>query len=214
MYRTLSHKYPKVQRVSHDEIVDAVVHAIVSELSTERQAESAMGRFAECFVDWNDLRVSRAEEIVEVLGSDTPATRSIASTIIKVLTGIFDEHHKISLEVLRKIGKRPARQALEKMDGISRFVIDYCMLTSLRGHAVPLTAKMAQYLKDNDLVDPEADEQEIEGFLAKQIPAKNGYEFYALLRRESEAADGGKMKRAASQKTDKTKSAARKKEKK
>ena len=214
MCRTLSHKYPKVQRVSNDEMVDGVIHAIVSESSTEKQAESAMRRFAECFVDWNDLRVSRAEEIVEVLGSDTPATRSIASTIIRVLTSIFNEYHRISLEALRKLGKRPARQVLEKIDGISRFAIDYCMLTSLRGHAVPLTQKMVEYLKNNDLVDPEADEQEIEGFLAKQIPAKNGFEFYALLRRESEAADGGKMKKATSPKADKTKSAAKKKEKK
>jgi hypothetical protein len=75
---------------------------------------------------------------------------------------------------------------------------------------------MTEYLKGNELVDPEADEQEIEGFLAKQIPAKNGYEFYSLLRQESEAPDADKAKKArtASQKTGKTTSIIKKKEKK
>jgi hypothetical protein len=60
------------------------------------------------------------------------------------------------------------------------------MLTSLQGHAIPLTKKMIEYLKTNKMVHPEADEQDIEGFLARQVSAENAYEFYVLLRRESE----------------------------
>lgn len=191
LYRTLSQKHAKVQKVGHKEIIDAIVHGIVSAQLAEKEAESAMAKFAGSFVDWNDLRVSRTEEIVEALGGDTPATRTIASTITKVLNGIFNDYHKLSLEALRKMGKRPARQALEKIDGISRFVVDYCMLTSLQGHAIPLTEAMVDYLKSNELADPDADEEQIEGFLAKQIPAKNGYEFYCILRRESETPGAG-----------------------
>ncbi len=97
---------------------------------------------------------------------------------------------------MKKTGKRPARQILEKMDGTSRFVVDYCMLTSLYGHAIPLTKGMIEYLRQNELVYPDADEQQIGGFLAKQISAKKGYEFYSLLRRESEACRSKKKKKA------------------
>ncbi len=196
LYHTLSHKHGKVQKVSHEQIIDAIVHGIVSAHLTEKEAESAIKKFAEFFVDWNDLRVSRAEEIIEALGGDTPATRTIASTITKVLTGIFNDHHKLSLETLRKMGKRPARQAIEKIDGVSRFVVDYCMLTSLQGHAIPLTEAMMDYLKSSELVDADADHEQIEGFLAKQVPARNGYEFYCLLRRESESPGAGKKGKA------------------
>jgi len=192
LYHTLSHKYGKVQKVSHEEIVDAIVHGIVSAALTEKEAEAAIKRFAEFFVDRNDLRVSRTEEIVEALGGDTPATRVIASTLTKVLNGVFNDYHKLSLEALKKLGKRPARQALEKIDGISRFVVDYCMLTSLGGHAIPLTEAMMDYLKSSEMVDLDADHEQIEGFLAKQVPAKNGYEFYCLLRRESETPGAGR----------------------
>jgi len=187
LYRSLSHKYPKVQKDGHEKVIDAIIYAVISAEMSEKKTDSIIKKFAECFVDWNDLRVSRAEEIVEVLGKDTPVTMDIALTITRILNGIFNEYHKISLESLKKIGKRPAKQALEKIDGINRFVVEYCLLTSLGGHAIPLTDKMMKYLRNNEFVNPDADDQQIGGFLAKQISAKNGYEFYALLRRESES---------------------------
>ena len=72
---------------------------------------------------------------------------------------------------------------------------------------MPLTAKMIKYLRNNELVNPDADEQQIGGFLAKQISAKNGYEFYALLRKESESAKAKKETKAKTtrKKTSKTK---------
>ena len=120
---------------------------------------------------------------------------TIASTINRILRSVFNQYNKVSLEGLKKIGKRPARQAIEKLDGISRFITDYCMLTSLQSHAIPLTESMIEYLRDNDLVEAEADEQQIAGFLTKQIPAKNGYEFYSLLRHESEIYKSKKKKK-------------------
>ena len=192
LYRSLSRKYPKIQKIMYDEPVDAIVYAIISSKLNEKAAESAIKRFNDYFIDLNDLRVSRMEEIVEMLGQDTAISRNIASTITLVLRNIFNDYHKVSLEVLKKTGKRPARQILEKMEGLNRFVVDYCMLTSLQGHAIPLTEGMIEYLRSNQLVHPDADGQQIEGFLAKQISAKEGYEFYALLRRESETGSSKK----------------------
>jgi endonuclease III len=216
LYRSLSQKHPKVKEATHDQIVDSIIYAIISAELNEKAAESAMTRFSDHFVDWNDLRVSRVEEIVEVLGKDTPATKDMALTLAKVLRAIFDTYHKVNLEALKKIGKRPARQALEKIDDLSRFAVDYCMLVALRGHAIPLTSKMLDYLRNRELVDPDADQQQIAGFLVKQIPAKNGYSFYALLRHESEKSKIIKKKKTktAVKKTTKTKTRTQKKAKK
>lgn len=180
-------KHPKVKKITYDEPADAVIYAIIGENMNGPATESAIKRFADYFIDLNDLRVSQVEEILEVLGEDTPATKVIASNLTKALKAVFDQYNSVSLETLKKIGKRPARQALEKMDGISRFVVNYCMLASLQSHAIPLTKRMIEYLRNNQLVEPDADEQQIEGFLTKQIPAENAYEFYALLRRQSES---------------------------
>jgi endonuclease III len=213
LYRSWSQKYSKVQPANYDEVVDSIIYAILSAELSEKAADAAMTRFAHHFVDWNDLRVSRVEEIVEALGKETPAIKEIALTLIKVLRTIFDEYHKINLEALKKIGKRPARQALEKIEGLNRFAVDYCMLVSLRGHAIPLTHRMLEYLRNRELVDPDADEHQIAGFLTKQIPAKNGYGFYALLRHESEKARSSKKKKIKTtvKKTTKTKKTSKRK---
>jgi len=206
LYRTLSRKYPKVQKVTYNNVIDAIVYAIISAEMSEKDADSIIKKFTDYFVDWNDLRVSRTEEIVEVMGKEGSVAAGIASTLTTVLSSIFNQFHQISLEALKKIGKRPARQALEKIEGISPFVVDYCMLTALGGHAIPLTENMIEYLKSNELVDPDADRQQIEGFLAKQISAKNGYEFYALVRQESESTKAKKKTKArATRKKSKTK---------
>jgi hypothetical protein len=55
---------------------------------------------------------------------------------------------------------------------------------------------MIEYMRNNELVRSNADEREIEGFLARQIPAENAYEFYSLLRRESEAGEVKEKKKA------------------
>lgn len=208
LHSSLSRKYPKIQKITHDDPTDAIVYGIICFRLDEKTTESAIKRFSEYFIDLNDLRVSRIEEIVEMLGEDTPVAREVASTITTVLRAIFNEYHKVSLEGLKKAGKRPAKQILEKLEGTNRFVVDYCMLTALQGHAIPLTKDMIEYLKDKGLVYPEANAQEIGGFLAKQISAKKGYDFYALLRRESEAYSHEKKKKkakTASKKKKKTK---------
>ena len=211
LYRSLKAQYPKVKKVMYDEPTDALVYAIIGENMSGPATESAIKRFAGYFIDLNDLRVSRAEEILEVLGEDTTSTKDIALTLTRVLRAIFDQYNDVSLETLKKIGKRPARQALEKIDGVSRFVVNYCMLTSLQGHAIPLTQRMIEYLRDNELVYPDADEQEIEGFLAKQIPAENAFEFYTLLRRQSESQRTRKKKKTVRKTKKVTKSKKKKK---
>ena len=187
LYRSLKRKYPKAKKVIYDEPVDALVYAVISEKMSETATQSTIKKFADYFIDWNDLRVSRTEEIVEILGGDTAVTRDMALALTSALGAVFDRYNTVSLKVLGKMGKRPARQTLEKMNDLSRFVVSYCMLTSLHGHAIPLTKKMIDYLKSEQLIYPDTDEQQIEGFLARQISAENAYEFYALLRRQSEA---------------------------
>ncbi len=195
LYRSLKRKYPAVQKITYEEPVDALVYAIITAELSEATAQSAIKRLADYFVDWNDLRISRVEEIIEALGPEVSAARDIASALTTALRTVFSKYNMVSLKALYKMSKRPAKGFLEKIEGVNRFAVDYCMLTSLHGHAIPLTKKMIEYLRNNELVQAEADEGEIEGFLARQISAENAYEFYSLLRRESEARKAGKKKK-------------------
>jgi len=187
LYRSLKRKPGRHTPVEFNEPVDSLVFAIVSENLTESQAQSAMKKLKDYFVDWNDLRVATVEEIAEVLGQDMPAARNIAATLVGTLNAVFEKHNMLSLQSLRKLGKRPAKLLLEKLGGTTPFVVDYCMLSALQGHAIPLTPKMIEYLKTSQLINAEAGYEEIEGFLARLISIKNAYEFYSLLRHECES---------------------------
>jgi endonuclease-3 len=187
LYRELKRTYPQVERASYEDPVEALICGILSERMSEAAAQRALREITRAFVDWNDLRVSRVEEVAEVLGRDAAAGRATALALTAALRGIFDEHHRISLVTLKKLGKRPARQDLEKIEGVSRFVINYCLLTALEAHAIPLTEPMIEYLKRNGIIDANADEEDLEGFLTRCVAAKDAYEFYVLLRRASES---------------------------
>jgi len=192
LYRALKRAYPKVEKTTYEDPAEALICGIISENMSESAAQKAIKEIRASFVDWNDLRVSRGEEIVEALGEDTASSRATAFALASMLRGVFDEHHKISLQSLKKLGKRPAKQGIERFDGVSRFAVNYCMLTSLQAHAIPLTGRMIEYLKKNEIVDANADEEDVEGFLTRQIAAKDAYEFYALLRHESESSKARK----------------------
>ncbi len=195
LYRTLKRR-PAREKVQFDEPVDALVYAVVSENLTEQQAQSAIKRLKDYFVDSNDLRVATVEEIVEVLGKDCPPARNIAQSLVGSLKAVFEKYNMLSLQGLKKLGKRPAKMLLERLTCTTPFVVDYCMLTALQGHAIPLTPAMIEYLKTNQLVDSAASYEEIEGFLARQTPTKNAYEFHSLLRHECESPKNRKAKPA------------------
>jgi len=196
LYRALKQHSAKQETVEFEEPVDALVYAVISENLTSHQTQASIKKLKDYFVDWNDLRVATGEEIAEVLGKDVVTARNIAQALIGALKIVFEKYNMLSLQGLKKLGKRPAKILLEKITGVTPFVVDYCMLTSLQGHAIPLTPAMIEYLKTNQLVHTEATYDEIEGFLTRQISAKNAYEFYELLRHECESPKTKKTKKS------------------
>jgi hypothetical protein len=204
-YRSIKKKHAKVELPVYEDPIESVVYGLVCEKMTQSATDSAMKRFEEYFIDLNDLRVSRSEEVIELLAEKSSTGKSIAVVLAKTLASVFDKYNCVSLKSLKKIGKKPARHILEKLNGITTFAVNYCVLTSLGGQAAPVTECMIEYLKAYGLVHPDADQHQIEGFLARQIPSSNLYEFYVLLRSESESKTFRKTKKTKKKTTAKSK---------
>ena len=198
LYRSLKRTGPRIEPVTYEDPLEALVYGLVSEPVTESQAQVARRRLARHFVDMNDLRVARSDEITSLFNEDSAAVREAATRVTQVLMAVFNKFHVLTLVGTKKMGKRPARQFIESLDGLSRFALDYCMLTAMQGHAIPLNGRMVEYLKAEGLVHPQAEPDEIGGFLAKLVPAKEAYEFYAQLRAQSEARRSPDRKTTAS----------------
>ena len=146
--------------------------------------------------------------MLDVLGGNSEDNRQTASKLTEVLNSVFDNYDLVSLEGLKEEGKRQGKKELEQLKGISPFAVDYCFLTALGGHAIPLNNQMREYLQGNDYVHPEATAEEISGFAERQISSSNAYSFYRLLRREVESSHKAikkTIKKKASKKTTKKK---------
>ncbi|MFA5291768.1 MAG: hypothetical protein WC496_01890 [Phycisphaerae bacterium] len=188
LFNALKKGAEKPKKPAYQDIVEAIVFAVLCQNSTESAAKAAIRKFQSHFVDINDLRVARIEEIVEVVGSDITNIEKTAGVLTSLLNAIFQKYDCLAPEDFAAIGKKNSREILEKFNGITAFICDYVMLTALNAHAVPLTEKMIEYLKTYDLIDPQWDNTQITSFIEKQISASDAYAFYAIIRHDSELA--------------------------
>ena len=179
----------------YEEPLDSVVVALISEHRDEGDTRKIYKRMQSHFMDLNDLRVSRSEEILDVMNDHSESAQTAAQLVSRILNQVYDRYDTMSLAVLKNTGKRQGRKELEELDGMSRFAVDYCFVTALGGHAIPLTEPMKSLLRREELIHPEATDDEIHGFLERQIPAADGWVFYCLLRA---AAEGNLKEQAVS----------------
>jgi hypothetical protein len=186
LFNALKRKTGRHQMPEYADPVESVVFALLGEHTTESSSSRMYKRLNHHFVDLNDLRVSRKEEMLDVLKGDSKELQKSAAAISKTLNAVFDKNDRMSLDDLVQEGKRQAHKKLSEIEGITPFAVSYCFLTALDGHAIPLNAKMLEYLHANELVHPQATDAEIAGFLERQISAADAYDFYMLLRLESE----------------------------
>jgi len=188
LFNALKKGAEKPKKPVYQDIVEAIVFAAFCQNSPESAAKSAIRKIQSHFVDTNDLRVARTEEIVEVVGSDITDVEKTAGVLISLLNAIFQKYDCLAPEDFAGTGKKNSREIIEKFNGMTAFICDYVMLTALNAHAVPLTDRMIEYLKTYNLIDPEWDNTQIASFIEKQISASDAYVFYEIIRHDSELA--------------------------
>lgn len=188
LYREMKKEYAKVKLAEYDDPIEAIVFGVLCEYQSLPAARTSLRKIKKHFVDLNDLRVSRAEEVVAVLGKDGDNIKIIANELSRSLNAIFYKFDTISLIQLKGEGKRQAKKQLEQLDKISQFAVSYCFLTALAGHAIPVSQSIADYLRVEELVHPKAKIGDIEGFLERQNKSEDAYEFFMLLKTHCDAA--------------------------
>lgn len=176
----------------------ALVRAAMSFDMPDSRAEEAMRAIEIEFVDLNELRVATELEVHEFLGTKYPLIEKRVTMITQALNNIFEREHTLSLERLRTVSKRDARQFLRELPDIHPFVESYVMLMSFDGHTVPIDSLMLDCLRREEVASEEATADEAQRFLEHHLKAEECYDFYTLLRRYSQTeGDGeGKKKKA------------------
>ncbi|HZZ44443.1 MAG TPA: hypothetical protein VFE58_16020 [Tepidisphaeraceae bacterium] len=193
LFKKMKKEHSPSERQTYEPL-KALVRAVMSYDVPDSRAEEAMVAIEREYVDLNELRVATELEMQDMLGSRYPDIEKRVSLITTALNAIFEKESTLSLERLKTISKRDARQFLRDLAGMNPFTEAYVMTFAFEGNCVPLDHNMAEYLKDHDAADSESSIEEIQKFLEHNLKSEECYEFYSTLRHATAAHEPKKKK--------------------
>jgi len=160
-------------------VLAAVVYGICHEDTTREQANQALARFSDQFLNWNEVRVSSVQEIVETLAG-IPQPEEKARRIRRFLRQLFSRTYGFNLDPLTK---KPLKEALKVLRAYDAFQSDFVTATviqqALGGHAIPIDETVARVLHRLGL--EETDIPSLRAAVERAVPKNRGVEFRALL---------------------------------
>ena len=180
------------------EALKALVRGAMLYDMPDNRAEEAMKAIDKEFVDLNELRVATDLEIQELLGNRYPLIEKRVAMITQSLNAIFEKEHTLNLARLVTISKRDARQFLRDLPEVHPFVEAYVMLFAFEGHTVPIDTQMLDYLKEEEILEPDTSLEEAQKFVEHHIKAEECHDLYAAVRTATQSAgdDSRKKKKA------------------
>ena len=159
-------------------LATAVLGGECGDPATERWID----RIFTVMVDWNEVRVSNPLQVAEALVDTSPEVVQRCQRLVSALRAVFNREHKLSLDRIRTLGRREARQYLESLDGVDGFAVASVVLWCFGGHAIPVSDRLLEALRKGELVNPAADRDEVQAFLERNVPAAQAGEFSLVMR--------------------------------
>ncbi len=178
-HKVLKKHYKPVDYVERP-LLENLLFAACLENNHYEAAEAAFKALSQNFFDWNEVRVSTVEELVESV-SMLNEPKTAAANVKKILYSVFESTYSFELEGMKKQNLGAAIQKLEKFEGVTPFIAAVVTQASLGGHSIPLDRGAFGVLK---VVGIAADSDESKGVvpgLERAVPKSKGVEFGSLL---------------------------------
>jgi endonuclease III len=160
---------------------EQLIISILSVSSTEERGRAAFRKLCDNMLDFNEIRVSTPGEVAGLIKDAIPGGLERARVLVMALNAIFQVENQVNLEPLRSMGRRDARRYLEELNGVEPYTVASVLLRSLGGHAIPVSNRLLDALRENDLVDPQASVTEVQSFLERHVNATDAHRFCAAM---------------------------------
>lgn len=163
------------------DLVDLFVHSYLLWQAPTAEANAALARIKEAFIDWNDMRVSLDSDVIDVIGPDYWRAHERVSRMREAMTDVFRREHRVSFDRLGTLMKKDAVSYMETLRGMLPFVSNRVLLIGVQFHAIPLeefglTALLAQNVVPQGLGLTEAI-----NWLARHVKAEEAREMHRAL---------------------------------
>jgi endonuclease III len=152
--------------------VTQLVYAFLEWNASRPMAQKAYQRVSQIMVDNNDLRVSHAHEMVNIIGESYPQAVERCIRLHESLQEVFVREHIMSLATLTTKGKKQCHDYLDSLPGIPDYVVRAVMLAL--GHAtIPVDDVAVMLLEGEEAIEPGATPHEVAVYLEKHVDAKD-----------------------------------------
>ncbi len=194
LQKVVTKHYTPVAVVEDRSVLEHMLYACCLEDTPYDAADEAFHRLQESFFDWNEVRVTTVSELCETL-HNLPEPAAAALRIKKNLQSLFETRYSFDLDDMIKMNQGKAVQELEKLAGMTKYVLAYVTQNALGGHAIPVGNSIMQVLLATEIVShTEADKGQTPG-LERTVPKTKGAAFASCLHQlavEHATSPGGK----------------------
>lgn len=161
--------------------LDEFVYSFLLWEAPRAKAEPAIKRLLANVADHNELRVTRDEEIAEILGKTYPRGLERATRLTTALNEIYLREYAVTLEPCLAMSKRDGRKYLETLEGIPPFASARVALRCLDAHAIPVDERLMVKLIEEGVIEDHADIATTTGILERHLKAGEGGEAHLRL---------------------------------
>lgn len=182
LYKKLKKRYPDDPIVlpRDRKTLEHLVFAVFLENAKRESACAAFAAMERYYIDWNEIRVSTANEIADVVDMIPDATRA-GERLRRLLQWIFDATYKFDLEDLRAQGRSAVVEFLKTVPFSTAFMNDYAALFGVGEGPLPLSEGALRVLRLLDFVVVSADGREIVPELDGAFEGEEALDFFFAL---------------------------------
>lgn len=179
-------------------VLEHMLYACCLEDAQYEEADEAFHRLQESFFDWNEIRVTTVTELCETV-HNLPDPAAAASRIKQNLQSLFETRYSFDLDDMVKMNQGKAVQELEKLAGMTKFVLGYVVQNALGGHSIPVSGSVMNILLATEIVSEAEAAKGLAPGLERTVPKTKGAAFGSCLHQLAIAvarSPGGKQNKA------------------
>jgi hypothetical protein len=164
-----------------DPLAWQLVFAFLAWEASTQKAGAACKRLHAAVVDYNEMRVCLADELMHLIGDRYPRGHERVQRLRSSLNDLYRREHSVTLQRLVDLPKRDARAYLDSLDGMPPYVAARMTLLAFGGHAFPVDERIYLTLLEEGAAPEDLTVEDASGWLERQFRAGEVLEPYLLL---------------------------------
>ena len=180
LHKVVTKHFTPVAAPEDRTVLEHLIYACCLEDVSYEEADEAFDRLQESFFDWNEIRVTTITELCETV-HNLPDPRAAAVRIKQNLQSLFETRYSFDVNDMIKMNQGKAVQELEKLAGMSKFVLGYVTQNALGGHSIPVSSSVMDILLATEIVSEAEAKKGLAPGLERTVPKTKGAAFASCL---------------------------------